>query len=281
VADGPPKSTTGIRVVSALILAPPVLAALYFGRPYFDLLVGLAAIGLGFEWDRLCGGKPFDPTAWILALTGAAAVAAVSFGAPQQAPIIVLLGAIVVYFMGRGTGRRAALPAGIQGQRWLAAGALYIGLPCAALVWLRADGAGGRDLVLWLFLTVWAVDIGAYFAGRSIGGPKLAPAISPNKTWSGLVGGMLSAALVGGIAAALLGKANLWPLAAFGAFLAVVEQAGDLLESWIKRRFSVKDMGHLIPGHGGLFDRVDGLLAVGAVTALAAVAAGGDLLRWL
>ena len=121
--------------------------------------------------------------------------------------------------------------------------------------------AQGRDLVFWLLAVVWATDIGAYFAGRGIGGAKLAPAISPNKTWAGLIGGALAAALVGIIAARLLGSGAI-PLAVGGMALAVVAQGGDLLESWCKRRFGVKDSSHVIPGHGGILDRVDGLLAV-------------------
>src|SRR6185369_4750769 len=120
------------------------------------------------------------------------------------------------------------------------------------LIWLRDDGEQGRQLILWLMLTVWATDIGAFFAGRLIGGPLLAPRISPKKTWAGLIGAMVSAGIVGAVASAIDSQAPATVLlAAAGAILAIVAQAGDLGESWVKRRFGVKDASHIIPGHGG------------------------------
>lgn len=260
-------------------MVPPVLAAVYWGDPWFDLLLGMGAVILALEWDRLLGGtaSPGLP-GLVLIVGGAGAVALTSLVGPTPALALVAAAAVVLYLIGKlQSGERF----GSDRPGWLAAGVFYIGLPCIALAWLRSDGDAGRNVIFWLFLVVWATDIGAYFFGRGLGGPKLAPAISPNKTWSGLLGGMLCAALVGIGAAWLLGKpTSLWPLATCSAALAVVEQGGDLLESWIKRRFSVKDMGRLIPGHGGLFDRVDGLLAVGAAAAVAAMA-GGEGFPWL
>ena len=155
----------------------------------------------------------------------------------------------------------------------------YIALPAASLVWLRADPASGFETILWLLCIVWATDIGAYAFGRIIGGPKLAPRFSPKKTWAGLIGGMVSAAAVGaGIAAG-------WGLSVLGfallsAGLAVVSQAGDLFESWVKRRFNVKDSSNIIPGHGGVLDRVDGVLPVAVVVAVLAMVFGGGILTW-
>jgi phosphatidate cytidylyltransferase len=161
---------------------------------------------------------------------------------------------------------------------WTASGLLYIGIPCVALVWMRNDWQGGRDLVLWLLCVVWATDIGAYFFGKSIGGPRLAPVISPNKTWAGLIGGMVSAGATGAL---LL----VWSKAAdpvFGAWMgggtAIVAQGGDLLESSVKRHFGVKDSGAIIPGHGGVLDRVDGILAVAPVLSL--IGLFGGLAIW-
>lgn len=136
-------------------------------------------------------------------------------------------------------------------------GALLIVAACAAIYALRA-GAGGLEAVVWLVVLVTATDVGAYAAGRTIGGPKLAPRISPNKTWAGLLGGMAGAAA----ATAALGLAGAAPIAAVGAaaLLAAAAQTGDLAESWTKRRAGVKDSGRLIPGHGGLLDRLDGYL---------------------
>lgn len=140
-----------------------------------------------------------------------------------------------------------------------AGGVAYIGLGALALLYLR-EQPHGFALALWTLMVVWATDIGAFFAGRRIGGAKLAPRISPNKTWAGLGGGMVAAALAGGSfgAATHLPAATLW----LGGLLAIVAQAGDLLESWMKRQAGVKDSGMILPGHGGLLDRIDGLLPV-------------------
>lgn len=143
---------------------------------------------------------------------------------------------------------------------WRLMGLVYVAIPCACLLWIRSKPEGAL-LILTLLLAVWATDIGAYFAGRLIGGPKLAPTISPNKTWAGLGGGMIASALITAIAVsfspypASIGAA-LW----IGITLAILGQAGDLFESWLKRRAGVKDSGALIPGHGGLLDRIDGLI---------------------
>ncbi len=158
------------------------------------------------------------------------------------------------------------------GLGWQVAGFLYALVPSLALLWIRerfqVDGrAMGLELLLWVFVTTWSVDIGAYFAGRTIGGPKLAPAISPNKTWAGLIGGMLAAALFGGLWAYLLELPSILVLLA--APFAAAAQGGDLFESWLKRRAGVKDSGNWLPGHGGALDRLDGLVVVATLTAAA------------
>jgi phosphatidate cytidylyltransferase len=161
-----------------------------------------------------------------------------------------------------------------ESKRWQMAGFAYIAIPCASLIWLRdftvpdVENAGMR-MVLYVMFVVWATDIGAYFTGRHVGGPKLAPAISPNKTWAGLGGGILAAGAIGGICASFVP----YPFSfagciGVGMVLAAVSQGGDLFESWLKRRVGVKDSGSLIPGHGGLLDRVDGLIAATPVYAL-------------
>lgn len=143
---------------------------------------------------------------------------------------------------------------------WKCIGLLYVAIPCASLIWLRAQ-ANGAQLILFVMFCVWATDIGAYFAGRRIGGPKLAPAISPNKTWAGLAGGVVAAAIAGGVSSAFSPyPPSLIAAMDMGAVLALVAQLGDLYESWLKRRVGVKDSGTLIPGHGGLLDRVDGMI---------------------
>jgi phosphatidate cytidylyltransferase len=152
---------------------------------------------------------------------------------------------------------------------WMAGGAVYVGIAA----WTLAELRGDMPAMLRIVLGVIATDIGAYFAGRTIGGPKIAPAISPSKTWAGLLGGMAAAALVYvGSGLASPGELSLAVLAVLGAAVAIVAQAGDFFESWMKRRAGVKDSGRLIPGHGGLFDRVDGLLAVLFVAGILAFA---------
>ena len=156
------------------------------------------------------------------------------------------------------------------GVGWQLGGFAYALLPALALLWIRERAPHDLMLLLWVFIVTWSTDIGAYFAGRAIGGPKLAPMISPNKTWAGLIGGMIAAALLGGYWANFTGLSPklLWlaPLFAVGA------QTGDLIESGLKRRAGVKDSGTILPGHGGVMDRLDGLVVVASLTALAVVA---------
>jgi phosphatidate cytidylyltransferase len=153
-----------------------------------------------------------------------------------------------------------------ENRRWKLSGVLYCAIPCACLIWLRDNGA---TPVLFVILVVCATDIGAYFTGREIGGPKLAPALSPSKTWAGLGGGMVAAALVATICSSFAPYPASAPVAfVLGGILAALSQGGDLFESWLKRRAGVKDSGNLIPGHGGLLDRVDGLVAAIPVYAL-------------
>ena len=160
------------------------------------------------------------------------------------------------------------------GFGWKAAGFVYALVPALALLWIRDRAPQGLELLLWVFIVTWTTDIGAYFAGRAIGGPKLAPRISPNKTVAGLVGGMISAALAGFAWTELTSlSATLFWLAPV---LALAAQAGDLFESWMKRKAGVKDSGNWLPGHGGALDRLDGLVVVATLTAAAQV---GGLLR--
>ena len=156
------------------------------------------------------------------------------------------------------------------GFGWQVAGFVYALVPALALLWIRerfeiAGVAMGLELLLWVFITTWSVDIGAYFAGRAIGGPRLAPAISPNKTWAGLIGGIAAAGLFGGLWAWLLELPAIliWLTVPFG----LGAQFGDLFESWLKRRSGVKDSGNWLPGHGGALDRLDGLVVVALLTA--------------
>jgi len=243
----------GNRVVSALVLAPVVLAGFYAGSPYSDMLI-LAAGGIAvWEWTRICRHMVWDGIVNLAIAVVLAALAAAATGFYAIAAWTIGAGALAVALAAT---RRGAADAG-----WLGLGVAYLALACVALIWLRNDLPQGGATVFWLLALVWATDIGAYFAGRFVGGPKLAPPISPNKTWAGLGGGMLAAGIVGLAAAGPLGAAPI-ALAAGSMVLAVVAQLGDLFESGLKRRYGVKDSSALIPGHGGLLDRIDGLLAV-------------------
>ncbi len=268
-------------MLSALVLAPPVLAAVIYGPPFFDVLVAAGAVILAWEWSRLCGGPA--PGAGAMVLGGAllAAVAAAALERPDVSLAILVLGFATVFAVAaaRVRGGGAEQDAGAPDRRlWLAAGVLYIGVPCVALEWLRADAPLGRETVLWVFAVVWAADSGSYGFGRLIGGPRLAPAVSPKKTWSGLLGGIACAGAAGAATATVLGNNGVAPPAAFGAVMGAVAQAGDLAESWMKRRFGVKDVSNIIPGHGGLLDRVDGLMAAAVVTALIGLFGNGSVL---
>ncbi len=163
---------------------------------------------------------------------------------------------------------------------WLMGGFFYIAGPCLALFYLRSDPVMGMETLFWLMAVVWSTDTGAYVIGSTIGGPKMSPVISPKKTWSGLLGGIGFAGLVGYLTALILQKSSVLPLVGWSAVIGAFSQAGDLAESWVKRRFGVKDTGTILPGHGGLFDRVDGLLAAALAVAAVGMANKGSILTW-
>ncbi len=249
------------RTLSALVLAPAALFALYVGSPLFEALLTLAAVAMAWEWERLCGGRRFGPSGWAAVASLVVAGAAAWGGRFDVAGIALLAGAAAAY--------AAAARAGRSRPAWLAAAPLVIGVPAASLIWLRTAPADGFEIALWLVGAVWATDIAAYATGRLVGGARLAPRISPGKTWSGLAGGMTGAALWGLAFAVWAGAKTPWLLALLGACAAVAAQAGDLGISAVKRRFGAKDASNLIPGHGGVLDRLDGLLI--AAPALAAL----------
>jgi phosphatidate cytidylyltransferase len=233
------KSDLGVRTASAVVMVVVAGAALWLGGMVWSLFGVAIMLGVLWEWRCLAAG---------------------------------------------------ITASGVQRGIWNAAGIAYVGFAAWVLVVLRMqpDGLFG---VLQVVSAVIATDIGAYFAGRTIGGPKIAPSISPSKTWAGLIGGMIAAgAVFAGWAmiiqaqtqasldapGVMFGPASdLWPVALGGALVAVIAQVGDFFESWMKRRAGVKDSSHLIPGHGGLFDRLDGLLAVCFVLGILLLSSGG------
>jgi len=260
------------RVVSALVLAIPVIGAVVVGPPATDLLVAAVAVVLAWGWCRMCAGEGDGVTVprGVMIAALLAAVAGMAFDQPVIGLLALAAGAVIVAAVSRGTARV-----------WLAAGTFYLGLPCLAFMWLRADPETGLAVVLWILGLVWASDIGGYVFGRSIRGPRLAPVLSPNKTWAGFFGAVLCAGLAGFAASGPVAVDSPVRLAAVSAALGAAAQMGDLAESWVKRHFGVKDAGALIPGHGGLLDRVDALLVVVTVTALIGAVGGGSILTWL
>lgn len=261
-----------LRVLSAIVLAIPALLAVYVGFPVFDVVFALAALVMILEWDRLCATDRRDGVTWIF---GASVLLPVLFSIadrPALALGALLAGFAVHYAAARGLRRPMPLLA--------ASGTLYVGVPLIALLWLRHDAVYGMVSIFWLLAVVWATDTGALFSGRAIGGPKLAPSISPNKTWSGFVGGVVAAVSVSVIAGLWFGVSSVIPVVALGAILSVTSQLGDLLESAVKRYLKVKDSGNIIPGHGGIFDRVDGLLLAAPMLAGVYLMMGGGAQLW-
>ncbi|WP_181160198.1 phosphatidate cytidylyltransferase [Sandaracinobacter neustonicus] len=246
------------RVVVALFLGVVAIADIWIGGPAFTLMIA-AGVGLVlWEWGAMHGTPLGWRVAGLVALAGASVLAHLR----QPLPALILLLSAILILLALSILMRTG------GKRWISTGLAYAGLPAVALIWLRQQ-PDGFALVMWTMGLVWATDILAYFAGRAIGGPKIWPAVSPNKTWAGLAGGMTGAALFSMLFAHYAGWPQALPLMALlGAGLAVVAQAGDFFESWLKRRAGVKDSGKLLPGHGGIMDRVDGLVPVACAVAL-------------
>ncbi len=266
------RDTLLLRILSALVLMPVALAAAWFGSPWLPIVTVSAAGLMAWEWTRLCcGGRPGDRNLSVITTVLFAVIAGSLYGIVAGGA--AALGAAVTV-AGLGWARA------IRAAPWLAAGILWIALPCVLFLWLAQPERGGRMTLLWIFAVVWATDIGAYASGRLLRGPLLAPRWSPRKTWAGLAGGVGCAAFAGWATAGLLGLSSVLPLVLVSAGLALVEQFGDLAESAAKRRFGVKDASGLIPGHGGLLDRLDGLLAVVPAVALLTLLGGGSVLAW-
>jgi phosphatidate cytidylyltransferase len=243
----PASSNLVMRILAAAVLAPLAIAVAYAGSWLWAFLVTLVSIGLFAEWLMVVGAASAG-----LTLAGTIVIAimgfCVAFGGLKTAVIAGCIGGAIVTLIARGK------------FIWAATGFAYASAALLASILVRQDPKNGFAALMFVLLVVWASDIGGYFAGRGLGGPKLWPRVSPKKTWAGAVGGFVgSLAVAAGFATFGVGK--LVPLLLVGALLSVVSQAGDLFESAVKRRFGVKDSSHLIPGHGGLLDRLDGFVA--------------------
>lgn len=253
-----------LRVVSAAVLAPLALVAAYIGGLPFALFWGIAALVVLWEWMTLVVG----PNYRLLVLSCAAAIAVADFlawlGRPVTALFMVGLGALA-----------GAIFAPGERRLWVIAGAGYAGGMVLAPVFLRADAGFGFAAILLVFAIVWTTDVLGYFAGRAFGGPKLWPAVSPKKTWSGAIAGTVGAVVVALLVAAQFGSFDRIAIIAVALLLSIMAQAGDLFESWVKRRFDAKDSSHIIPGHGGVMDRLDGFWAAAVVGCVVGLLRGG------
>ncbi len=263
-ADLPLRAAAGVTLMAA------ALVAAWAGGFWFLAFWLLASAMVLWEWQTLIGGERLPARLAIGALTLVALSPFALHGAAREALAALAVGAVLTGLVA-GPDPRARF--------WSGAGIVYAGAIVVSPVLLRGSPAYGLPAILWLYAVVWGADIMAYFGGRLIGGPKLWPRVSPGKTWSGAIIGALAGALCGaavGLLAAPSG-ARFVPFLLLGLAASVVEELGDLLESAVKRRFHVKDSSHLIPGHGGMMDRVDGFLAAATFAALVGWArASGD-----
>jgi phosphatidate cytidylyltransferase len=250
-----------MRVIAALVLAPLAIAIAYAGGWLWLGFVTLAAIGLYVEWLTIVGARtPRVMAAGIAMLLGVAVW--LGIGRIGATYVIAALGVVIAALLSP------------HRRGWAALGGCYAFAALIASIVVRLDQVWGFTALMFVLLIVWVTDIGGYFAGRGIGGPRLWPRVSPKKTWAGAIGGFgASVVVAAGFAAFGVGKAG--PLLLLGAVLSIASQLGDLFESAVKRRFDVKDSSHIIPGHGGLLDRLDGFVAAVVVAAIFGVLRGG------
>ncbi|HWV54880.1 phosphatidate cytidylyltransferase [Pseudorhodoplanes sp.] len=252
-----------LRVASAVVLAPLAIGAAWFGDWPFTVFWGAAAMAVWWEWIGLV--EPSGRN--VLLATGVCALLlqAILFetGNLSSAFMIVALGVLA-----------GIVTAGKQAPT-VAGGVVYASALLMATIIVRSDAKFGFAAILFLYAIVWGTDIGGYFAGRAFGGPKLAPAISPKKTWSGAMGGTIVAIAAAIGIAAMFSIRNPLMVGAVALVLSIASQCGDLFESWLKRHFDVKDSSGLIPGHGGVMDRLDGFIFAAVTAALIGVARGG------
>ncbi|RYC32914.1 phosphatidate cytidylyltransferase [Lichenibacterium minor] len=261
------------RVLSAVVLAAVALALAWAGGPAFDLFWFAAALAVLWEWHGLVAAPRRGPLTLLGGAALAVAAALAARGDPGRAVLALLLGSAVTLLLARGARRGLA-----------ALGPLYAGVLAVATPVLRHSALDGAAIVFWLFAVVWGTDTLAFFGGRALRGPKLAPRLSPSKTWSGFVVGVGSGALLGLAVAPRPVEATL--VFAAGLVGGALAQAGDLFESSLKRRCGAKDAGSLIPGHGGVMDRLDGFIAASALAAAVGLwrfgpdGVGAGLLQW-
>ncbi len=259
-----------VRITSAVCLIGIALGAAYLGGITAGLVVGIFAFAVLLEWSGITGGAFRESVPFAFAV--AVAVVLTSLGMAMLAFVVAFLAVVIAALYTRAV--------------WLPAGVVYASVFGISLILIRIEANFGLAALVFVLAVVWATDSSAFFVGRTVGGPKLAPRLSPKKTWSGAIGGLVGALLAGVVAAKLSAVPVTFGLIVVAFFLSIACQLGDLFESWIKRRFGVKDSSTIIPGHGGVMDRVDGLtFSAAAAVAIGALHAGpdnlgGGLLLW-
>jgi phosphatidate cytidylyltransferase len=244
------------RLVSGLAMAVIAAGALAAGAAAFNVLVFVLALVLSWEWGRLVHGRSAEIVIAVHVGAAALAVGLAALGFVGLGLLALPIGAILAMLLSLG-----------RHSLFAALGVFYAALPAVILIWLRSDPTYGLRAAVFVILVVIAADTGAFLAGRGLAGPKLWPSVSPNKTWAGLFGGVLAGGITGALMALAVPGSSALRLGTTAAVLAFLAQMGDLMESAIKRRFGAKDTSALIPGHGGIMDRLDGLV-------IAATAAG-------
>ncbi len=251
-------SDFGPRVISGLVMGAVAALFTFSGVTAFSVLVVIVALLLSWEWGRLVHGREADVVIAIhVGSAGAAAVLA-AFGYVGLGLLALPIGAILAMLLSLG-----------RNSLFSALGVFYAGLPAVALIWLRSDASLGMLAIIFVIVIVIASDTAGFLFGRVLGGPRLWPRLSPNKTWAGMIGALVASSIIGALFWFAVPGASAVRLAATGVVLSLAAQGGDLAESAIKRHFGAKDSGSLIPGHGGVMDRVDGLVAAAAVVGLA------------
>jgi phosphatidate cytidylyltransferase len=272
-----PRPEITLRIISALVLIAVSLLMTLTSVEAFGVMIALFTIAIAWEWGRLVRDRGFDAAFAVHAGALAAACWSAVIGCPACGILAVLAGTMLVFIVRIVREDRAK-------AWWSAAGVYYNGFPAVGLIWLRSDNEFGVLAVLYIFVIVWTTDSAAYLFGRWIGGPRLAPRISPKKTWAGFIGALVSVAAVAVLFGLAAGIAS-FGLVALAICLAVISQFGDLYESAVKRNFHRKDSSTLIPGHGGVMDRLDGLIFAATAAAVLALALdpenpGRALLVW-
>lgn len=261
-------SNLQLRIISGVILAAIVLTLTWLGGVPFRFLAVLIAGAVFYEWTRMTRPAPARGLELLPEALMAVLLVVLALGVPALTFLALTLASVVIliaFGAARGTGQ------------WDAAGLVYASLSGFALAYIRGADHAGFLAILFLFAVVWTTDTLAYFVGRAVGGPKLAPAISPGKTWSGAIGGTVAGVVAGVLVATLAGTGNQGLAGLAALLLSIVSQIGDLFESWVKRRHGAKDSSQLIPGHGGVMDRVDGLVVAAlALYVIGSLAASPD-----